>query len=256
MVAIHGLKVRNGDCSNTLVRFVAILVETELRSDPAPMLKVDQSLTLQPAQTTMFTLSESPPQPVEPSDRREGERHMTLYRVGSMIVEGRRELCLIKNISAGGMMVRLYCDLADKSAVTIELKSGQPITGQVCWTRDNLAGVSFDEPIDVVDLLSSASQGPRPRMPRVAVENFATLRQGAHVFHVTACDISQGGAKLRCGDALDIDGDAVLSLPGLDPRQGVVRWQSGGHVGVNFNSLLPLSDLVRWLQDQRGDTQD
>lgn len=220
------------------------------------MLEVDQRVTFQPAQTTMFTLGDSLPQPAEPSDRRDGERHMTLYRVGSIIVDGRRELCLIKNISAGGMMVRLYCELAENSPVTIELKSGQPITGQVCWTRDNLAGVSFDESIDVVDLLSSASQGPRPRMPRVAVKNYATLRQGAQVFHVTACDISQGGAKLRCVDPVDIDGDAVLSMPGLEPRQGVVRWQGDGHVGMNFNSLLPLSDLVRWLQEQRIDRKD
>ena len=44
---------------------------------------------------------------------------MTLYRVGSMLVENRRELCLIKNISAGGMMVRLYCSVAEGTPVTI-----------------------------------------------------------------------------------------------------------------------------------------
>lgn len=203
----------------------------------------------------MFTIGNSAPEPATGVDRRDGERHMTLYRVGSMIVDGRRELCLIKNISAGGMMVRLYCDVADQSAVTVELKSGQPIQGHICWIRGNLAGVAFDQVIDVVDLLSSASQGPRPRMPRMTVENFATLRQGANIFRVTARDISQGGAKVCCHEALEIDGDAVLTLPGLEPRPGVVRWQSDGFAGMNFNILLPLTDLVQWLQAQRDNDE-
>ena len=89
---------------------------------------------------------------------------MTLYRVGSILVEDRRELCLIKNISAGGMMIRLYCNIAEGTPLTIELKSGQPITGKISWVRDHHAGISFDEPVDVIDILSSAMTGPRPRM--------------------------------------------------------------------------------------------
>ena len=62
----------------------------------------------QPVETTLYSLSSVPPAPAAEAERRDGERHMTLYRVGSIQVEDRRELCLIKNISAGGMMIRLY----------------------------------------------------------------------------------------------------------------------------------------------------
>ena len=212
---------------------------------------MDEALTLQPARMTAFNASDEVPDPASAAERRFGERHMTLYRVGSMNVDGRLELCLIRNISAGGMMVRPYCSISEGLRVTVELKCGQQIEGHVCWVRDNMAGVSFDEPIDVADLLSSASEGPRPRMPRIVIDNVATLRQGANIFRVSSCDISQGGAKLRCEEALEIDGDAVLSLPGLDPQPSVVRWQNDGHAGLNFNSLLPLADLVSWLQDNR-----
>ena len=61
----------------------------------------------QPAETTLYSLSDAPPQPANESDRRTGERHMTLYRVGSVMLDGHRELCLRRNISAGGMMIRL-----------------------------------------------------------------------------------------------------------------------------------------------------
>ena len=102
-------------------------------------------------------------------ERRDGERYLTLFRVGSLMVENRRELCLIKNISAGGMMIRPYCKLEAGRPVSVELKRGEQIPGTVNWVRDDSAGVTFDQPIDVVELLATSMEGPRPRMPRVEV---------------------------------------------------------------------------------------
>ena len=88
-------------------------------------------MDIQPVETTLYSLSDAPPSAT--ADRRDGQRHMTLYRVGSIMVEDRRELCLIKNISAGGMMIRLYCSIAEGTPVTIELQTstGVPYTAQV-----------------------------------------------------------------------------------------------------------------------------
>ena len=113
-------------------------------------------MKVQPVEATLYSLSEAPPAPAPDVNRREGERHMTLYRVGSLLVGQRRELCLIKNISAGGMMIRLYCSIAEGTAVTVELKSGHPISGKISWTRDHQAGVTFDQPIDVIDRVASS----------------------------------------------------------------------------------------------------
>lgn len=203
----------------------------------------------QPVETTLYSLSEAPPS--APSERREGERHMTLYRVGSILVEDRRELCLIKNISAGGMMVRLYCSVAEGTHVSIELKSGQPISGQVSWVRENNAGIAFDQPIDVIDVLSSTMDGPRPRMPRIEANTHANLRDGANVLRVRVCDISQGGVKIECQTILPQGADIIITLPGLEPQPGIICWQENGFTGINFNRLLPLNELVAWLQEQR-----
>lgn len=203
----------------------------------------------QPVETTLYSLSEAPPS--APGDRRDGERHMTLYRVGSILVEDRRELCLIKNISAGGMMVRLYCSVAEGTPVTIELKSGQPISGRVSWVREQNAGVAFDQPIDVIDVLSSTMDGPRPRMPRIEANTHANLRDGANLLRVKVCDISQGGVKIECQTILHQGSDIIITLPGLEPQPGIICWQENGFTGINFNRLLPLNELVAWLQEQR-----
>src|ERR1044072_3303889 len=112
-------------------------------SDRGPETQVEE----QPVETTLYSLSDRAPDPVE---RRDGERFLTLFRVGSVIIEGRRELCLIKNISAGGMLIRPYCTIEAGTAVSVELKRGEQIPGVVTWVRNESAGVSFDEQIDVV----------------------------------------------------------------------------------------------------------
>ena len=203
----------------------------------------------QPVETTLYSLSDAPP--AAEADRRDGQRHMTLYRVGSILVESRRELCLIKNISAGGMMIRLYCAIEQETPVTIELKSGQPIGGRISWTRDHNAGIEFDQPIDVIDILSSTMDGPTPRMPRIETHCHATLRDGSNMLRVRVRDISQGGVKIECATLVPKGADVVVTLPGLEPHPGLACWVEDGFIGVTFNRLIPLGELVSWLNEQR-----
>ncbi len=204
----------------------------------------------QPVETTLYSLSTAPP--AQPAERREGERHLTLYRVGSVTIDERRELCLIKNISAGGMMIRAYCAIPLGQKLTVELKSGQPIHGQVSWVRGQNLGVSFDRQIDVIEILSASMEGPRPRMPRIEVVCHATVREGAASYRMRVCDVSQGGVKVETATILAKGSDVVVSLPGLAVQHGVVRWVDEGFCGITYNRLLPLPELVGWLQDQRG----
>ena len=202
----------------------------------------------QQVDTTLYSLSEAAPAPL---DRRDGERHLTLFRVGSIIVEDRRELCLIKNISSGGMLIRAYSAMTVGTAVSIELKRGEIISAQISWVRDDNVGIAFDAPVDVVDLLATSMEGPRPRMPRIEVRCIASVRQDGNVYGMRARDVSQGGIKVESDRELNLGDEVVVTLPGLPPSRGVVRWKQAGAYGINFNRLLALSDLVSWLHGQR-----
>lgn len=204
----------------------------------------------QQVETTLYSLSQSPP--AAPPERRGDDRHLTLYRVGSVTIDDRRELCLIKNISAGGMMVRAYCPMHEGMTLVVELKCGSTINGHVSWARELNVGIAFDEPIDVIGILSASMDGPRPRMPRIEVDCFATLRNGANSYRMRVCDVSQGGIKLETLTLLPQGNDVVLTLPGLNAIPGVVRWVDEGYCGITFNRLVALPQLVSWLQDQRG----
>jgi hypothetical protein len=201
-----------------------------------------------PAETTIFSLTDAPPSPPE---RRDGERHFTLFRVGALVIGERRELCLIKNISAGGMMIRAYCALEPQMPVKVELKHGSLVSGKVSWVQDQAVGVAFDSSIGVVELLASSMDGPRPRMPRVEIESVGTVRDGAFVHRIQARDISQGGVKIETSRDIAPGTDVVVSLTGLPPQPGVVCWRDSTSYGITFNRVVPLPLLVGWLQQQR-----
>jgi hypothetical protein len=206
----------------------------------------------EPVETTLYSLAASAPRQPE---RRSSERFLSLLRVGAIVVEGRRELCLIRNISAGGMMIRTWSTIAPGTRLSVELKHGHPVTGVVQWTESDLTGVTFDTAIDVVDLLATSDEGPRPRLPRIDVDAPVSVREDRELIRGRAVNISQGGICIECDTELTLGGDVVVILPGLAPTAGVVKWRSANSYGIGFNRTLTLPEIVRWLQEQQLDEQ-
>jgi hypothetical protein len=202
-----------------------------------------------PIETTVYSMSATPP---AKNIRRADKRHLTLFRVGTIVVGGSRELCLVKNISAGGALIRAYSRFEDGQKIEIELKEGQPIAGEVSWVRGSDAGIEFSKPVDVVDLLRSGGDGPRPRMPRVEIRCIAFVRDGAVTNRVTVHNISQGGLNVESPKPLNAGADVTVTLPGLPPQGAVVRWADGDRYGITFNTVLPLAGLVDWLHARQG----
>jgi hypothetical protein len=205
-------------------------------------------LAKQRVETTLYSLSSVPPGRPE---RRKGERYFSLLRVGALIVDDRRELCLIRNVSAGGMMIRPYSPVQQGVRISVELKHGVTVSGEAQWADNGLVGVSFDEPIDVVALLTKSEDGPQPRMPRIALDCLVWVRQDADVHRSRAINISQGGICVRMDDEIDIGAHVIISTPGLSPTAGVVKWQDGEFYGIGFNRVFAVDELMSFLQNQQ-----
>lgn len=204
------------------------------------------------AEGTTFSIHEEVP---ESKQRRQEPRLLTLLRVGAIIVDGQRELCLIRNISSLGLMIHVYSPLEVGREVEVELKSGQQIGGRVKWVDGTNAGLAFDAPIDVMAMLSTqlVSQNEiKPRMPRVEVRCPATLRMGGRTYRVETRDVSQGGVKVTLDAVLPADADVVLSMEGFHSLHGTVRWCDGEVAGINFNAVIPWPQLVCWLKERRA----
>ena len=199
-------------------------------------------------ETTRYSLLAAPP---APPDRRNGSRQLSLLRVGVLVIGGRRELCLVRNVSPGGMMLRCYSPIREGSRVSVELKHGEAVDGAVRWAHDMLVGVAFDRPIDMLALLSPPANGPRPRMPRIELSCSARLRHEGEVLRVEALNISQGGACIRTAADLQVNGDAVLTLPGLHAAAAVVKWREDDLYGLRVNRAYPVHELMAFLREQQ-----
>jgi hypothetical protein len=199
---------------------------------------------------TIFSFSSRAPRPPE---RRRETRHLTILRVGALIGPNGRELCLIRNISAGGLMAHVYSHHETGAAVTVELKSNEAVPGIVVWADESNVGIEFDRLIDVEEMLSSQAaldNGWRPRLPRVEVDRLATLRCGARLYGVNTRDISQGGVKVETDQPLDPGREVVLTMEKFRPLAGVVRWCGEGVAGIAFNHLIPFHELMQWLKPE------
>lgn len=187
-------------------------------------------------------------------DRRSEPRQIALLRVALLHAEGTKELCVVRNISSKGLSARVYRKLAAGEKVQIEFRSGERLEGSVIWERDWEAGIAFPEPIDVDAVLAGkwiTEAGRGRSLPRIELSCRGRLKVGLQSYSVALQDISQGGAKVRAQTPIADKGDAVLSLPGLEPVMGVVRWVGGTEAGISFNQCLPFDELARWIQAHR-----
>jgi hypothetical protein len=201
---------------------------------------------------TVFSFSRLAPQPPA-GERRGAARHLTILRVGALIGPEGRELCLIRNISAGGLMAHVYSHHLRGESVAVELKTNQQLSGTVIWTDGSNIGIQFDTAIDVGEMLSSQTvleNGWRPRLPRIEIDRLATLRCGARTYGVNTRDISQGGVKVETDVPLEIGREVVLALDKFRSLHGVVRWCANGLAGVAFNQLIPFAELMTWLRGE------
>ena len=89
----------------------------------------------------------------------------------------------------------------------------------------------------------SAPYEDRRAYPRVAVAMPAFLQANGERHSVQLLDLSAGGAKLNCAAAIP-SGTAVVLDCGSLCRSAVVRWQTGGALGLCFDSELDSREVT------------
>ncbi len=185
------------------------------------------------------------------TDRRRSQRHVAVLRVGKIILSNRQELCLIRNISTGGLMAEVYSPVAAGEDVEIELKTGSIVAGRVVWAREKRIGIRFHTDVDIFNLLGANNGDQRPRLPRLAKQCMGRLRIGSSYFRVEVLDISQGGAKIGPIATAMAGDSAVLIVDDMSPINCVVRWTRDEYVGLTFNNPVPFPLLARWAATRR-----
>jgi len=197
-------------------------------------------------ESTTVSLSMAVPRPAE---RRGDERLSAMLRVGKLTdAAGHEQLIKVKNLSAGGVMAIVSRAPKVGEQVAVELSS-QRIPASVVWTRDEMAGLKFDQTVDLGELLAGRKprHGFRPRPPRLDIPCKASVRVGKTYYTVDVHDISLGGIKVEPIEEYCVGKIVVVVVESLRPIKGEVRWYSDRRAGIVFERPLEFEELTEWV---------
>jgi hypothetical protein len=197
-------------------------------------------------ESTTVSLSTAVPRPAE---RRGDERLSAMLRVGKLSdAAGNEQLIKVKNLSAGGVMAIVTRAPSVGDQVAIELSS-QRIPASVVWIREDMAGLKFDQNVDLGELLAGRKprHGFRARPPRLEIPCKASVRVGKTYYTVDVHDISLGGIKVEPIDEYCVGKNVVVVVESLRPVKGEVRWYSERRAGIVFEQPLEFEELTEWV---------
>lgn len=185
-------------------------------------------------------------------DRRGAQRYVTVLKVGRAVVDGHDQLCLVRNMSRDGAKLDIYSDVTKDQRITIELRSDKVVTGVVRWVGEHAAGIEFDEPVDVSDMLQGRSNRSvlrkLPRAPRFLARAQVHMEHDGGDLHGELVNISLHGICVETTDRARIDDHVVVRVDGLPARSASVRWVRDEMIGLHFDMPMSFSDLARWLE--------
>ncbi len=197
-------------------------------------------------ESTSVSLSSAVPRPL---DRRLEERAAAMLRVGKLMdSSGEEQLIRVKNMSAGGLMAVVTRLPTVGDQVAIELSS-QRIPATVVWTRDNMAGLKFDQNVDLGELFAGRKprHGFRARPPRLEIPCKASVRVGKIYYTVDVHNISLGGIKVEPINEYCVGKKVLVVVESLRPIKGEVRWYSDRRAGIVFDRPLDFDELSEWV---------
>lgn len=182
-------------------------------------------------------------------ERRKSQRHVTVLQVAKLVAGRCEELCIVRDISDGGLRAEIYCPLEVGESVDVQFKSGEQVRGHVIWVEDRQAGIAFDRAIAAEQLLvrrDHDAEGRPLRAPRLKVDMPGMLRVHGEQACVRVTDISLDGCKIRSDLILKPGTGCEISLPGLGFRLASIRWFRDNEAGVRLDERLRYPDFASW----------
>ncbi len=181
-------------------------------------------------------------------------RTTTVILVSRLVTEQGDFLCRVQNISSGGARVNSAVPLRFGQKISIDLKNGQTLVGEVRWSNFPCSGVEFDAPIDVEAVLSPLKRRTKrrswaARALRFSAASVVLVREGGRNRPGVMLNVSQTGAKLKLSGGLPIESQLMLAIPGLPQVRAAVRWCEEDEAGVSFLDPLSYDELSLWLRD-------
>jgi hypothetical protein len=186
----------------------------------------------------------------DPDERRTGARHISVLRVARGEWGGHDQLCVVRNISEGGLMFECLHPPAVGQQLAIELRSDKQMQGVVRWARGNMVGIELDCAIQVERMLREergALLRVRPRAPRFVRRGALRLIVDGETIAGETIDISITGVSCRIDQPVQRGQPVVVAVGDIGATNALMRWTKGDVAGISFEKPLSWRPFQLWL---------
>ncbi|MFL9839429.1 PilZ domain-containing protein [Sphingomonas sp. ST-64] len=163
---------------------------------------------------------------------------------------GERE-CFVHRLTSEGAMLSVRGAVTHGERATIELPFGLSVEGAIVGDDPAALAFRFDEPMDVVGALArclAALPAERRQMPRIELRQRLCIRHGGQVDFAWTRNLSPAGLGVETRVALEVGEAVEITLDGLRPIQGEIRWTEQGQAGIAFFEEIGWQLLMPWLR--------
>lgn len=177
-------------------------------------------------------------------DDRVAPRFTLLIRPAKLITGRAEFLCVIRDVSATGVSVRLFHPLTGAGVMTLELQSGERHAVSVVWQDESEAGFQFAAPIDVEAFIRHSSRFPKRALRFCAEAPVSLMLPGGTRQTATLKNISQQGAMIECDAQIALDQILKLESSLLPDIEARVRWRAQGRYGLVFDTTFGMPAMA------------
>lgn len=181
---------------------------------------------------------------LDAEELRASPRVTLLIRTAKLVSAQGEFVCVIRDVSATGVSLRLFHALPSCQEYSLELQSGPCFEIRRVWANEAEAGFEFAEPVSVDRIINEVGQFPK-RGLRLEIHFPATAQTLTSRFDATVLNLSQQGAKIACNDRLAIDQSLQIEWPGSQSIRAKVRWRRDTQYGLVFEDTFTLREFSR-----------
>jgi hypothetical protein len=175
---------------------------------------------------------------------RSAPRFTLLIRSAKLVCSHGEYLCIIRDVSASGVRLRIFHPLPPAQTFELELATGERFQVDRVWEAKDHAGFRFADWIDVQDFISEASPYPK-RALRLRLDFPAAIATDTNVAGVTVRDLSREGARIETTLPLAIRQKVKLTAEGMPAIIGNVCWRSNAAYGLVFQQVFSFEELAK-----------
>lgn len=177
-------------------------------------------------------------------DLRASPRFTLLLRTAKLLYPGGEYMCIVRDVSATGVRLRLFHPLPYSTGLSLELANGSIHALEKVWERDDHAGFRFADSVDVQSFLEEPSRWPK-RGLRLRLDLPITLFADGIATPAVLRNLSQQGAGIRVDRFLALAQKVRIDARGLPLLTGTVCWRANPEYGLALEQRFAFDELAK-----------